>query len=396
MESQPEAATPSRLRRWLGLELLDNRYPSLHGLRVLAVLTVVQFHVTWILSAEQGVRLDREFAEVSLAIFFGMDLFFILSGFLIGSILMRSLDRAGTTELRRFYLRRVFRTFPSYYVVLTLLALWATAAQRERLAYEYLYLTNFMPLGRGGIVMFWGWSLALEEQFYLVVPLLVLLLYRVRDDRSRIALLGGLWALGTIVRLAIFLGREQWTDLDLYGALYFKTYTRFDTLLCGILLALVHRRYGARISTWLETPRHRAYLALPALSCLWVLMFPTVFGPEYLQWVHVFAWGTLTCVMYFCTLILLLHAEGPIGRWLSRPIFRQIATLGYGVYLVHIPIIDHVIVPAARALQERHVSQIVIWTGGLAGVMLLSLAVSWVLHVLVEKPSLRLRDRVAG
>ena len=91
--------------------------------------------MTWIFTGEQGISLDRSLTGSSLAVFFGMDLFFILSGFLIGSILLRSIDTQGTQHVRRFYLRRIFRTFPSYYVVLTVLALAfpLTAAQRQHL-----------------------------------------------------------------------------------------------------------------------------------------------------------------------------------------------------------------------------------------------------------------------
>ena len=101
------------MHKALSLELLDNRYPSLHGLRVLAIVSVVQFHVTWIFAGEQGIRLDRDFTASSLTVFFGMDLFFMLSGFLIGSILLRSLEKSGTQNLQRFYIRRISRTFPS-------------------------------------------------------------------------------------------------------------------------------------------------------------------------------------------------------------------------------------------------------------------------------------------
>ena len=174
------------IKRALALEPLDNRYPALHGLRVLAIISVVQFHVTWIFAREQGITMDPGFANGSLTIFFGMDLFFILSGFLIGSILIRSLETDGTQNLRRFYLRRISRTFPSYYVVLTLLAttLPLTVMQKKHLVWEYVYATNFMSLLREHIIMFWGWSLALEEQFYLTVPLLFIALYRMKSDRS--------------------------------------------------------------------------------------------------------------------------------------------------------------------------------------------------------------------
>ena len=181
---------PTTLRSFFALDLLDNRYPALHGLRVLAIVTVVQFHITWILG-EQNISLDRGFVDASLTIFFGMDLFFMLSGFLIGSILLRSLQVEGTQNIRRFYLRRIFRTFPSYYIVLTFLALVTTltVAQRNNLPYEYLYVTNFRPLERTDAVMTWGWSLGLEEQFYLTVPALFFVLHRLRNDRARLTLL---------------------------------------------------------------------------------------------------------------------------------------------------------------------------------------------------------------
>ncbi len=82
------------MNKALSLEKLDNRYPSLHGLRVLAIVSVVQFHVTWIFAGEQGIRLDRDFTASSLTVFFGMDLFFILSGFLIGLIDVAKIDAA--------------------------------------------------------------------------------------------------------------------------------------------------------------------------------------------------------------------------------------------------------------------------------------------------------------
>lgn len=385
-------------RRLLELELLDNRYPALHGLRVLAILSVVQFHVTWIFAAEQGIAIDRGFFTSSLTVFFGMDLFFILSGFLIGSILLRSIETSGTQDLRRFYIRRISRTFPPYYAVLTFLALTTalTESQRAHLPYEYVYATNFLSLRRVDVVMFWGWSLALEEQFYLTVPLLFFVLYRLRSDRARIGLLTALWLSGLVVRLVVFVQRAPWTDLALYEALYFRPHTRFDTLVAGVLLALVHRRYGDAITAWLRAPFHRALLALPSLACLWVLLDPWMFGPEHLQLVHVFAWGTITSVMYFGWLLLLLHGDGWVHRALSLPVFRRVATLGYGVYLTHIPLLDELAVPAARALQARGVSMVVIWPLSIAGLMVASLALAYVLHVVVEKPSLWVRERLAA
>ena len=396
--AEPDARSQSSLGKFLSLDLLDNRHPSLHGLRVFAILTVVQFHVTWIFAGENGIRLNGDWVRSSLTVFFGMDLFFMLSGFLIGSILLRSLEVDGRQRVGRFYMRRVFRTFPSYYIVLTFLALTTplTVMQRQHLFYEYTYGTTLIPLGRSDSVMFWGWSLALEEQFYLTVPVFMFVLSRLKSDRSRIILLVCVWATALVARLIVCYRHPSWSDFTLYDKVYFRTPTRFDPLVAGILLAFVLARYKDTIRVWLEDPFHRALIGLPTLGCLWILLTPWLFGEENVKWVHMFAWGSITSVMYFGTLVLLLCTNGRVHELLSKPIYRRIATLGYGVYLVHIPLCDHVIVPFAQALDKRHVSLVLVWPLSLALLSGMSLALAYVMHVLIEKPSLWVRDRVAG
>jgi hypothetical protein len=412
--ANPDPGRPFSLARALSLDLLDNRYPTLHGLRVVAVITVVQYHVTEVLAFIERLPLTQTWVQGSMTIFFGMDCFFVLSGFLIGSILLRSVGdadaaradgaparatlRERTQLLRRFYLRRMLRTFPAYYVVIAALALirGLTAAQRRHLPMELGYLTNFLPLLPTEVVMFWGWSLALEEQFYLVVPLLFFALARLKGDRARFGLLGALWLSALVVRLAIFYKGAPWNDLELYGALYFRTYTRFDTLFAGIILALIHQRHGARVGPWLQSPRNRAALQLPALACLWFLLQPALFGGGDLQLAHIYAWGTVTSIMYVCVGLLLLHGDGVVHRFLSAHVFRRIATLGYGVYLVHIPLIHGVVAPASRALIRAQVPAEAVWVSAVALAMGASLALSYVLHVLIEKPAMSLRARVAA
>ncbi len=386
------------LRKFLELELLDDRYPALHGLRVFAIVSVVQFHVTWIFAGENGIKLDGEFVASSLTVFFGMDLFFILSGFLIGSILLRSLQTQGTQNLKRFYIRRISRTFPSYYVVLGYLALVTplTASQLHHLPFEAIYATNFISLQRSDVIMFWGWSLALEEQFYLTVPILFFVLHRLKRDDLRLALLIAVWASALVIRLVLFYRHKPWTDLALYEALYFRPHTRFDTLIAGIILAFIHNRYKTQITEWLKAPFHRALIAMPSLACLWLLVRPWLFGNDEVQLVHVFAWGTVTSIMYLGWLVLLLHTDGPLQRFLGKPIFRRIATVGYGVYLVHIPICDYLIVPFARKLESMKVPMVVVWPLSLVALMIGSMALGYVLHVVIEKPSLRVRERLAA
>jgi peptidoglycan/LPS O-acetylase OafA/YrhL len=138
-------------------------------------------------------------------------------------------------------------------------------------------------------------------------------------------------------------------------------------------------------------------LALPSCACLWLLLQPWMFGDKWLLLVRVFSWGTLTSIMYFGWVLLLLNGgEGWVHRFLAAPFWRRVATLGYGVYLVHIPVCDHAISPLARFLSKgRGWPMVVVWPSSVLGLFGLSLLVSYGLHLVVEKPSLRLRDLVA-
>jgi peptidoglycan/LPS O-acetylase OafA/YrhL len=269
--------------------------------------------------------------------------------------------------------------------------------QRAHLPYEYAYLSNFFPPTRTDLVMLWGWSLALEEQFYLVVPLLFFGLLFLKRDWAKVVLLAVMWSGGLVTRLVIFYTHKgPWGDHELYGTLYFHTHTRFDTLVAGILLAVVHQRWGPSIGAWLSHPFHRALIAIPSLACLWLLLTPWLFGHDKVQVVHVYLWGSVTSVMYFLWGLLILNGDGWIHRALSAPFFRRLATLGYGVYLVHIPLCDRIVLPMARKLVGQKVSMVLVWPLSVATLMTASLTVAYALHVLVEKPSLWVRDKVAG
>ncbi len=390
----------SWLRSFFDVELLDNRYPSLHGLRVLAIVSVVQLHVTLFLDHKDGISFDPVWADASKNVFFGMDLFFVLSGFLIGTILLRSAASPGSRSLRRFYLRRIFRTFPPYYLLLTSLVIWMPmgAAQRHNLWMEFAYVSNYArPLVPGDLMMPWGWSLALEEQFYLAVPLLIVLLYKLRGDAARLAALGVLWALPLCIRLVVHFLHPLWSDPELASAIYCPTHTRLDTLIGGIMIAYVQNRWRQPIEDALRTPFVRAALALPSLACLWILTHVSIFGERAVPLVHVFAWGTLTTIMYFGWLTLLLNGgDGWVRRALSLPVFRVVATLGYGIYLLHIPVWAYLFPKICAFGRHGARPPWIVWSVGVGLLMAASIAGAYVLHVFVEKPFLRLRDRLAA
>ncbi len=382
----------SRTTSPFALTLLANHHPALHGLRVLAIVSVLQVHVTVMLVQRELVA-KRTLHLVSTMVWFGMDLFFLLSGFLIGGMLLHEQRRAGT--LRRFYLRRAFRTFPLYYVVLFGLALFLPnpLATTASLAREATYTMNYAPDWRPD-TMPWGWSLCVEEHFYLAVPLLVFALRVLKSDRARLGALLTLFLSALVVRwLTWSTAREVWTDERLFTHLYVRTHTRYDVLIAGVALAWVQQRYGAALRTTFASARARSASFAVGLACLAWLMMPPSSRPG-IAWT-LLSWGTVTSVMYVAWILPLLNHEGPIARALGARPFLWIATLGYGVYLVHVPVCEHLVIPLARVVARSRPPLVLTWPLLVLLLLVLSLCVSYALHLVVEKPALWIRDRVA-
>jgi peptidoglycan/LPS O-acetylase OafA/YrhL len=390
-------------RSFFGLSLLANHFPELHGVRVLAIVCVLQWHVTSIMLINGLIRTPggAHFALRSLTCFFGMDLFFVLSGYLIGSMLLhatKSGEASGIRGVARFYARRAFRTFPLYYVVLLVLAslLPFTPIKRENLPYELVYLTNYRPLvTEDTVTMLWGWSLCVEEHFYLAVPLLVGALRLLKGHRARLLFLALLWVSGIFVRIALFRASGNWTEADHFQAFYIKTHSRYDTLIAGILLAYVQFHLREPLRAWLARPVPKALMTGVALACLFLLLFPhEIAGPKHYNFYRLFCWGTFTSLLYLTSLPLLLHSDGPLKRALSHRWFLKLATLGYGTYLVHIPVFEYAVMPFLRLFTAMRWPFALVWTTGLVSMWAISLLLSYVLHVVVEKPALALRDRL--
>ena len=106
-------------------------------------------------------------------------------------------------------------------------------------------------------------------------------------------------------------------------------------------------------------------------------------------------WGTITSIMYIPLVLIMINGRDLTHRFLGLPLFRRIATLGYGIYLVHIPVCVPLVPLARYAIFELHLSTTLVWAVMLTLLVLMSIAVSYVLHLLVERPMLALRDKVA-
>lgn len=204
--------------------------PALDGLRGLAILLVVTHHQLIPLSLKGG--------------FLGVDLFFVLSGFLITTLLLTEFDAAGSISLKHFYMRRVLRLAPA--LLLYLLATLAATAllhpadlvrEVKLVGLALAYLTNWR------MAMGWDssfdptaitWSLSIEEQFYLIWPVLFLGLSLLKTRRSHL-----IFGLSAVILVILYHRYSLWTSGADVNRLYYSTDTRADAPLMGCLLALI-------------------------------------------------------------------------------------------------------------------------------------------------------------
>ncbi len=313
----------------------DSRIPALDGLRGIAILLVMLNHFTH--DAGQShvtVPVLRQIAESAWC---GVDLFFVLSGFLITGILWQARDADG--YFRNFYMRRVLRIFPLYYGALALVFFIAplvhpfTPAMREMAANQgwlWLFSGNILMGLRGDWVFDVGWvnighfwSLAVEEHFYLVWPALVFFLKK-RD----------LMAVCAFAVVVAFTSRV-WLRLvegDPVGA-FVLTNARMDALAIGSFIALVVRSEGGGAA--LVRP---AFIA-GTLSALGLAGVIVICG-GHLDWAH---WAdqtvgfTLLAAFFGALLVLVVYlpADSLWGRFWASPILRFFGKYSFGLYVFH-------------------------------------------------------------
>jgi peptidoglycan/LPS O-acetylase OafA/YrhL len=362
--SSAKTPTTFRLgyRRWLD------------GMRGIAVLMVLAFHLGLI----QGGWL-------------GVDIFFVLSGFLITTLLAQEWQKNGSISFRAFYMRRALRLFPALFslflVTYVCTRLFRSPDEalslRREIVVAACYVSNWPSL-HGIVLPTLGhtWSLSVEEQFYLLWPVLLFLLLRSGLSRRGVILIvcAGMLT-SAVLRDALHRARPR-TEPE-RGAYVFQMYTglhtRADTLLVGCVVGLL-----ATGNLLPKTPRFRFRTGLAALGSVVILgVMLKVSGLDHSQFYH----GLFTAVALMVGVILVRLLSGPVrfvSPLLESRVLVGVGRISYSLYLVHIPIIHWLHAPALG------------WSAPgmtlLAGA--LSLAAAIVLYFCIERPCLRLKDRL--
>lgn len=361
--------------------LVGWQYPELDGLRAVAVTAVVVYHCRVIAKPESSWQtLYFQIADMGWA---GVDLFFVLSGFLITRILLYTKD--DKHYFRQFYIRRALRIFPLYYLSIILIPViffvFDASGSIEVASFPYwFHLQNWLRLLELGVEEKLGhfWSLGVEEQFYLLWPALILFAaQRNIVHQTCLALLGATFAIRAVLVLS-------WQSVGAYSA----TISRLDGLVVGALLAFLLYRDGT-----LETRRLTAGWTI-ALIGGFIFLF-AILGPGFngLDPI-VLLLGLLPVAFCFGSVLILAlttRPDGGLRLFLRSSPLRFVGKISFGVYVFHWPLV----LLFRRIWPTDGTGFWVNQMSFLAIVLTTSLAVAWLSYRLFEKPILDLKDRLA-
>jgi peptidoglycan/LPS O-acetylase OafA/YrhL len=311
--------------------ILNNKLRGLDHLRSLAIIFVFMYHYGALFPHPQWSNTISRFGWT------GVDLFFVLSGYLIASQLFAKIAQQKDIEFKVFFIKRFFRIVPAYLVVVALYFLFPSFHEREALAPLWKYLTFTQNLGldiRTNGTFSHAWSLCVEEQFYLLLPLTLILLVKCNAIKKGFVVLPSLFITGILLRLYSWYSLvlpfanepNSWVNWSKW--IYYPTYCRLDGLLVGVSIAALFQfkttirdkvqRYGNHFLILSVVVLTGAYF----LSKNMVSLNTTIYG------------FPLIAIGYGLMVVGAVSPTSFIYN-LNSKISTNIAVLSYGIYLIH-------------------------------------------------------------
>ncbi len=376
-DSVSETTTPPRLDvdpRFQNRE----RQPGLDLLRALAIVVVVVYHAGIFGFVLPG-RIHR-FGWI------GVDLFFVLSGYLIGGQLLAPLARGQNINFGRFFSRRALRILPAYLVVLAIYFWLPSLREFPDISPLWKFLISVQNIDlRGGTAFSHAWSLAIEDQFYLALPLVLILISR--WPRAGIVVPCAIVLGGIVLRTFLawqfpgesggvsFRGFQRW--------IYYPTWTRLDPLVFGVALAAIEK---FRPNWWQRLMNTAIWLWLPGLAAI---VYGLYLGEGDILTVVACVWQFPLIALGMAALLVCAVSPRLPFRRTEIPGAALFASIAFSVYLSHKLVIHQ----AIQFCSGHDIALTSVWalllveTGIYIGGLVLFMA--------VERPFLQLRHRIA-
>jgi peptidoglycan/LPS O-acetylase OafA/YrhL len=332
-------------------------------------LDVLRFFAFFLVFLSHTVPGDAPYWIVGLAAggAFGVDLFFALSSFLITTLLLRERDAGGTVDATAFYMRRILRIWPLYFVFLLVIApLMSSVLADESMPLKYT--AAFLLLAGNWACVLWGyphsvagplWSVSMEEQFYLVWPWIVR-----RWAANLVVVALGLLAVSFVVRICLVTGGA------VHPQIWCNTLARMDPIACGAILAVIVKRREVALSGVA-----RAALLMFAIAGLAV-------AGRYGDFTGVRSLITFPAVTVVCVALIL----ATLGLPAPRPLV-YLGRISYGLYVFHLTFVMLFDVGTTHDPLERAIRIVL--------TLAATIAAAAVSYHLLERPFLRLKERFA-
>lgn len=356
------------------------RLPGLDTLRAIAIVWVMLFHSYFVGGLGDG------FGNLERSGWMGVDLFFVLSGYLIGTPVLRSLAARGSLDLVAFYKRRAVRILPAFAVVLALYAFWP--AWREAPGMQPLwqfptFTFNLLFDNSENIAFSHAWSLCVEEHFYLVFPILAVALAR-KPSPWRFAIPCAAVVLGGLLLRAwlwVHMVHPAPGSPAYLRYLYYPTWARLDGLVAGVALAACSV-YRPRAMAWMQARATRVLALGIALLAASLVLFDNARSDF---WPCVVGYPLLSLAIL--ALVAAGTGGGGLGRW-DIPFAGWLARASYSLYLCHKGVFHLVERGLGDRLADHGPLRFAVYS-------VATLAGGAVLYYAVERPFLRWRDRQA-
>lgn len=363
----------------------NNRLYGLDTLRAIAIIIVLIYHYRVVVSTE------NIFGFMSQLGWTGVDLFFVLSGYLIGNQILSAFAKGQNFSLKLFYIRRLLRTLPNYYFVLALYFIFPVALSGTATAPLWSFFTFTQNLDmRAGETFTHSWSLCIEEQFYLIFPVIALL---IAYTKRSIAI--GWIALVSAMMLAIFLRGFNWLThgeaaismQSFMEHIYYSSFTRFDELLPGVAIALLKNFHPATYAAILRRGNLLLAIGLVSVGVMFYIFKNYAYIEGYGRTFQVTTFGYSFLAISFAILVLAALSPNSILHRIRIPGAASVALWSYAIYLIHKPLFQLLKAPLTEYGIDINGGM------GVAIIMTVSIFCGWALYFFVETPFMKLRGR---